>query len=67
MERSERSPVAGPWRAAIATALLAISGCSAASLGRSGDGLDLPEPDAAFMKRVERDPFPRAEQAQIKR
>jgi hypothetical protein len=29
------------------------------------DGLNLPEPDAAFMKQVEHDPFPRAEQTQL--
>jgi hypothetical protein len=67
MDRPKRRLIAGLFLSLIASSLLVAAGCSASSIGRSTDGLDLPEPDAKFMKQVERDPFPRAEQVQTKR
>ena len=38
-------------------------GCAALTSNDGTDGLKMKEPDAKFLKRVENDPFPRAEAA----
>jgi hypothetical protein len=40
--------------------LPAAGGCAAAKGSKDGDGLKLADPSPAFMKKVDRDPFPRA-------
>jgi hypothetical protein len=47
-------------RLTAAAALLTLGGCAAAAISNDDDGLKLANPSPAFMKKVERDPFPRA-------
>jgi hypothetical protein len=48
------------WVRWIAAAVaVSLGGCTALS-GSDEEGLNLPDPGPAFMKKVERDPFPRA-------
>jgi len=44
----------------IASVVLSACGCGALPGGKDRDGLKLADPSPAFMKKVERDPFPRA-------
>jgi len=45
--------------AGLSAAIASAGGCSSAATG-SRDALNLRDPDAKFMKQVEKDPFPRA-------
>jgi hypothetical protein len=42
---------------------LTVGGCAALPVGNKSDVLPMKEPDAKFLKQVERDPFPRADAA----
>ena len=46
--------------AAVVSLGFAIGGCSAVPNSKDADGLNLREPSPSFMKKVEKDPFPRA-------
>lgn len=60
MFRISSSVLVGVVTAAV---LLSAGGCNALPGGNDRDGLKLAEPSPAFVKKVERDPFPRANTA----
>lgn len=45
----------------LVAASLTVGGCAALASGNKSDVLPMKEPDAKFLKQVERDPFPRAD------
>ena len=62
--RREISTACRRGRALLAAMLgwlvVAAAGCSSLPGSDGGDGLHLAKPSPAFLKKVERDPFPRA-------